>query len=51
MVGFGRKNRPPKEQDKPAAPQLPATPAEDDHEDGDFATPKRDRGGTDDEPL
>ena len=53
MVGFGRKNRPPQEQDKqPTAPQLPASPAEDDpYEDGDFATPKRDRHGDDDQPL
>ncbi len=29
----------------------PPKPVEDDDEDGDFATPKRDRHGDDDEPL
>jgi hypothetical protein len=29
----------------------PPKPADDDHEDGDIATPKRDRYGEDDEPL
>ncbi len=53
MGGLGRKDRPPKKQDKqPIAPRLPAEPAEEDqYEDGDFSTPKRDRNGTDDEPL
>jgi hypothetical protein len=53
MGRFGKKNKPPKEQDKQPTPaRLPAEPAEDDqYEDGDFATPKRDRSGTDDEPL
>jgi hypothetical protein len=40
---------PPKAADKPAP--APPTDAEDDFEDGDMATPKRDRDGTDDEPL
>jgi hypothetical protein len=51
MGRFGEKNKPPKEQDRQPA-RLPPEPAEDDqYEDGDFATPKRDRSGTDDEPL
>lgn len=47
---------------KPSAPPKTKTAADktkppsprdtdDDHEDGDIATPKRDRHGTDDEPL
>jgi hypothetical protein len=53
MGGSGEKNKPPKEKGKQPTPaRLPAEPAEDEQcEDGDFATPKRDRGGTDDEPL
>jgi hypothetical protein len=35
---------------KPIKP-LPLTDADDDVEDGDIATPKRDRTGNDDEPL
>ena len=51
MDGTDKKKVPPKTSDdksnKPAKP-----PAEDDdYEDGDIATPKRDRYGTDDEPL
>jgi hypothetical protein len=51
MGGTGRKNEPPKQpEDKPKKPER--NPAEDDeNEDGDIATPKRDRHGTDDEPL
>jgi len=51
MGGIGKKGEPPKKEDtKPKKP--PPTPAEDDDfEDGDFATPKRDRHGDDDEPL
>jgi len=51
MGGTGRKNEPPKQQgDKPKKPE--PIPAEDDeYEDGDIATPKRDRTGDDDEPL
>ena len=39
-----------KAEDKPRKP-LPPADADDDFEDGDIATPKRDRYGTDDEPL
>jgi hypothetical protein len=51
MGGNGKKSEPaPKEDGKPGKP--PPRPAEDDdHEDGDFSTPKRDRHGDDDEPL
>jgi len=51
MGGTGRKNDPPKPpEEKPKKPER--VPAEDeDYEDGDIATPKRDRSGNDDEPL
>jgi hypothetical protein len=51
MGGNGKKSElPTKDDGKPGKP--PPRPAEDDdHEDGDFATPKRDRHGDDDEPL
>ena len=51
MGGTGRKKEPPKQpEDKPKQPER--VPVEDDeYEDGDIATPKRDRYGPDDEPL
>jgi hypothetical protein len=51
MGGTGKKNEPSKQSDdKPKKPE--PLPAEDeDYEDGDIATPKRDRSGDDDEPL
>ena len=51
MGGTGKKNEPPTKADgKPKKP--PPRPVEDDdYEDGDIATPKRDRSGDDDEPL
>jgi hypothetical protein len=51
MGKIGKKTEPAtKDDDKPKKP--PPAPAEDDDgEDGDFATPKRDRSGNDDEPL
>jgi hypothetical protein len=51
MGGTGKKNeRPGKNERKPKPP--PPAPAEDDDiEDGDIATPKRDRYGEDDQPL
>jgi hypothetical protein len=51
MGGTGRKNEPPKKtDDKPKKPErIPGE--DDDYEDGDIATPKRDRDGDDDEPL
>lgn len=37
--------------DKAKKPAPPRVTDDDDYEDGDIATPKRDRYGTDDEPL
>jgi hypothetical protein len=55
MSGSGQKREPPKKHGgstaKPLPPAKPAPTEDDDFEDGDFATPKRDRYGTDDEPL
>jgi hypothetical protein len=57
MVGFSGKHKQPQEvHDQPVTPLPPAKeivddPFEYDDEDGDFATPKLDRSGTDDEPL
>jgi hypothetical protein len=51
MGAKGRKERLPKKaEDGPKRPQPPPD-TEEDYEDGDIATPKRDRYGTDDEPL
>jgi len=51
MGGTDRKNEPPKPaDDKPKKPER-APVENDDDEDGDIATPKRDRTGNDDEPL
>lgn len=51
MGGTGKNNEPPKKTDDKAkkAPQVPVE--DDDYEDGDIATPKRDDIGVDDEPL
>ena len=50
MGGTGKNSEPPKQNDDKA--KKPPRPVEDDDdEDGDFATPKRDRTGNDDEPL
>ena len=51
MGGIGKRSEPPKQgDDKSNKP--PPPPVEDDEiEDGDIATPKRDRYGEDDEPL
>ena len=51
MGGNGHKSEPPKQgNNKPKKPQSPPV-TDDDYEDGDIATPKRDRHGNDDEPL
>jgi hypothetical protein len=56
MGGTGRDHQPPKHEPpkkdggKPGKPP-PAATEDDDGEDGDFATPKRDRYGDDDQPL
>jgi hypothetical protein len=51
MAGTGKKKEPPGKDEKKAN-KAPAPVVEDEaREDGDFATPKRDRHGEDDEPL
>ena len=51
MGGNGHKSEPPKQDNnKPKKPQPPPV-EDDDYEDGDIATPKRDRHDNDDEPL
>jgi hypothetical protein len=55
MAKIGKPSEPPKTKTKTAENKAkqPPSPREidDDYEDGDFATPKRDRHGNDDEPL
>jgi len=52
MGNTGRKSEPLKQaDDKSKKPPPPPRSDDDDYEDGDIATPKRDRYGTDDEPL
>ena len=52
MGGTGKKTEPPGKDDGQAKQPPPPKPTEDDDtEDGDFASPKFDRGGPDDEPL
>lgn len=52
MGGTDKKSEHPKQDDaKPKKPPPPPPIEEDDFEDGDFATPKRDRHGDDDQPL
>jgi hypothetical protein len=50
MGGTGKPTERPKDDVKPKKPP-PAPVEDDDFEDGDFATPKRDREGNDDQPL
>ena len=51
MSGSDKKSGPAKQDDgKPKKPPSPPV-QDDDDEDGDIATPKRDRYGNDDEPL
>jgi hypothetical protein len=51
MGGTGKKSELPNKDDGKSK-KSPPVPAEDeDYEDGDFATPKRDRHGDDDQPL
>ena len=51
MGGIGKKDEPAnKDEDKSRKPP-PVPIVEDEVEDGDIATPKRDRNGNDDEPL
>jgi hypothetical protein len=51
MGGIGRRNDPPKQGDDKSNKPPPPHSEDDEIEDGDIATPKRDRNGNDDEPL
>jgi hypothetical protein len=51
MGRTGKNNELPVKNEKEPKKSPPKTAEDDDHEDGDIATPKRDRYGTDDEPL
>ena len=52
MGGTGKKNElPGKNEGRPKNPPPPAPIEDEDIEDGDIATPKRDRYGEDDQPL
>ena len=51
MAKAGNKNPPPKKADDNKKKPQPPRDTDDDYEDGDIATPKRDRYGNDDEPL
>jgi len=51
MGGTGKKKQLPKKDDGKSKKSPPAPAEDDDYEDGDFATPKRDRHGDDDQPL
>jgi len=50
MPDRSKTTAPPKKPDT-GPKQTPPPPADEDYEDGDIATPKRDRTGNDDEPL
>jgi hypothetical protein len=51
MGGTGRRKKPP-QKDSTAPAKVPPAPIDDDDvEDGDIATPKRDRNDEDDQPL
>jgi len=51
MGGTGKKSEIPNKDDGKSKKSPPAPAEDDDYEDGDFATPKRDRHGDDDQPL
>lgn len=51
MGGIGKKTERPVKDDRKSNKKPPAPAEDDDYEDGDIATPKRDRSGEDDEPL
>jgi hypothetical protein len=52
MGGTGKKGEPPRKDDGKPLKSPPQPVEDDDVEDGDFATPKRDRSdGTDDQPI
>ena len=51
MAGTGKNNEPPGKEANKSSKSPPKPVADDDDEDGDIATPKRDRDGEDDQPL
>lgn len=51
MTGNGKKNESAKNTEDEKKTPPPPPQVDEDYEDGDIATPKRDRYGTDDEPL
>jgi hypothetical protein len=51
MGGTGKKSEIPNKDEGKSKKSPPAPAEDDDYEDGDFATPKRDRHGDDDQPL
>ncbi len=51
MGGIGKDNKPPKPVDDKSGKPPPPRVEDDEFEDGDIATPKRDRHDNDDEPL
>ncbi len=51
MARTGQKGEVPNKHDGKSKKPPPASIEDDDIEDGDIATPKRDRSGNDDEPL
>ena len=51
MGGPSRTSEPPKKADDKAKKPEPIPVEDEDYEDGDIATPKRDRSDNDDEPL
>jgi hypothetical protein len=51
MAAIGKKSELPKKGDGKSKKPPPAPVEDDDYEDGDIATPKRDRTGDDDQPL
>jgi hypothetical protein len=51
MGGTDKKSAPPKKDEVKSRKPPPQPIEDDDVEDGDIATPKRDRNGNDDEPL
>lgn len=51
MGVLGKKSKPPGTDESKSKKSPPKPVEDDDYEDGDIATPKRDRYGEDDEPL
>ena len=51
MAGREKPDSTPKDDGTPKKPPLPPQADDDEFEDGDISTPKRDRYGNDDEPL